>query len=196
MLPGSLRRHSYLLGRRAAKTALRQQMNLEQPEKIWVDVGVFGQPLVRAPAHAGMGISISHSADYGGAIAFDMAQPMAIDIEPLRRRDDQALLSQFTPAEIDRLNHVSQHPVSPLWLWTAKEALSKVMQTGLTVPLDLYEIGTIQQDGVFFVALFKKFLQYKTLSFRWRESMITIALPARTAVECPLHNELLPLNMN
>jgi phosphopantetheinyl transferase len=189
----SLRRQSYLIGRYCAKEALTRQLGGEQAQRILIRAGVFGQPLVSAPANDGTGVSISHSADYGCALAFDPAQPMGIDLEAAGTRHERALRGQLTEAEAYRVATVWRHDNACVLLWTVKEAVGKAMRTGLTVPTWLYEVSAIQRVGLFLVATFQHLLQYKVLSFQWEGVFVSIALPARTTLEMPMESGILPI---
>lgn len=179
----SLRRQSYLIGRYCAKQALAHQMAMGDLQRILIEPGVFGQPLVRAPTTNVSRISISHSADYGCALAFDPAQPMGLDIELTPPKHDRALRAQLTPAETNRIENIWRHENACVWLWTAKEALGKTLFTGLTVPMWMYEVSTAQRANLFLMATFTHMLQYKALTFLWNDAVVTIVLPARTQLE-------------
>jgi phosphopantetheinyl transferase len=195
-MAASLRRQSYLMGRYCAKEALTRQLGLGQAQRISIRPGVFGQPLVSAPATDGIGVSISHSADYGCALAFDPAQPMGVDLELAGTRHERAVRGLLTEAEVCRVETVWRHEHAYSWLWTVKEAVGKAMCTGLTVPAWLYEVSAIQRVGLFLVATFQHLLQYKVLSFQWEGAFVSIALPARTTLELPMENEISPISLS
>ncbi|MDO8299355.1 4'-phosphopantetheinyl transferase superfamily protein [Lacisediminimonas sp.] len=180
-----LRRHGYLTGRYCAKHALAHHIGITALDHILIEPGVFGQPLVRAPSEAAIRIGISHSADYACGLAFDPAQPMGIDLEPMSVRHEEAVRSQMTPAERCLLANSWRHGHACAWLWTVKEALGKALLMGLTVPIWMYEVKAVEQSGQFLVTTFAHLIQYKALSFEWNGALVTIVLPARTTLEIP-----------
>lgn len=194
-LQASLRRQSYLMGRFCAKNALAQQMGLERAERILVEPGVFGQPLVRAPSHAGVGVTLSHSADYGCALAFDCMHPAGIDMEYPGPRHQRTLSPELSDEERARLEQAWRHPGAHTWLWTVKEAISKALHTGLTVPVRFYEVKECERVGVFLMATFSHFPQYKALSFLWQGMLVSIALPRRTQLAMPACPEISPISL-
>lgn len=177
-----LRRHSYLLGRYCAKRALALQLGFDDPQGILVQAGVFGQPVPRTIAGADTRISISHSEDRGCALAFDAAMPMGIDLEIESSRHDDILRSQLCPAELYRLEREWPQPQVCTGLWTAREALGKALGTGLTMSPWIYEICSVEREGIYLVARFRHLPQYKSLSFRWENALVSIALPVRCVV--------------
>ncbi|MEM7393840.1 MAG: 4'-phosphopantetheinyl transferase, partial [Verrucomicrobiota bacterium] len=96
------RQSSYILGRYCAKQALSDYFGEVDPRRISIQPGVFNQPVVHYPdGHAH--ISISHSGDWGAAIAYPEAHPMAIDIEEINADRDRAIRSQLTEDELSML---------------------------------------------------------------------------------------------
>jgi phosphopantetheinyl transferase len=134
------RRTDWLLGRIAAKDALRQwakqTFNLEiAPVDIEILATALGKPLVRCPELEAIGslpdISISHSRGY---IVAAVAQPnrrIGIDIERLNWiRSDDWISYAFTKQELELLPQQDFLPAI-LGLWCAKEAAAKALGTGL-----------------------------------------------------------------
>jgi phosphopantetheine--protein transferase-like protein len=137
------RRSDWLLGRIAAKDALRQWAKQTfQLELAPVDIEILstqlGKPLVRCPELEAMGplpdLSISHSQ---GHVVAALAKPgmcIGIDIQRLDRiRSDDLLSAAFTPSEVDLLTQLPQPDKlrSIVGLWCAKEAAAKASSLGL-----------------------------------------------------------------
>lgn len=177
------RRASYLLGRYCAKKALQQQINLVELDKIWIGQGVFHQPILFGDGIKTMQVSIAHTEDMGTALIFDQRHPMGIDIEINDHQHDSIIASQLISSEKKKLDDplFSTFNIQPYpWIWTVKEALGKVLKTGLTVPLSVYEVKKIGHERAFIMNTFTNFPQYKALSFLWNEAIISIALPRKT----------------
>ncbi len=172
------RQHSYLLGRYSAKQAISTIDNTDL-NAIFVDNGVFQQPIVHHPNHMNIQVSISHTETLGAAIAFPEAHPMGIDIENVCDNQSEILKKQFTISEQQLLSNNSMTELR--WLWTAKEALSKVLRCGFMMPFELLEIVMIQQQRNSILGYFKNFHQYQALSFQPTVNTIcSIVYPKKT----------------
>lgn len=178
------RRASYVLGRYCAKMALQQQINSAKLDSIWIGEGVFHQPILYSDEiNTCHQVSIAHTQDFGAALIFEERHPMGLDIEMNDVQHNSTIISQLTPFEKKFLEDhwkstFNIHPYT--WIWTVKEALGKVLKTGLTVPMSVYELNQIDREGVFIVSTYKNFPQYKALSFIWNEAVISIVLPRKT----------------
>ena len=191
-LPQSPRRESYLIGRYCAKRALVGRLPNTAMDAMPVYPGVFGQPVLGSAQCAGLQISLTHCNGVGAAIAFDERQPMAIDMErvsPLASpRQTEAIKAQLTNAEIAMLDYFGRDSQDCsgtwiwTWIWTAKEALSKVLRTGLMIPMPLLEISRAWHEGPYLLAEYVHFPQYKVMSFLWRGTVVSIVLPKRTTL--------------
>ena len=51
-------------------------------------------------------------------------------------------------------------------LWTAKEALSKILKTGLMTSFKILEIDKIEHKDGYWLSYYKSFGQYKVISFQ------------------------------
>ena len=143
------RQHSYLLGRYCAKQAIRACHNDVDVKEISIEAGVFDHPVVTYEAHSPLQVSISHTSDFGAAVAFPEVYPMAIDVETICPSKGDTIKSQLSSAE-QKLRLFSykggeqDHETTQLTLlWTVKEALSKALRCGLTVPFEVLEIEPI-----------------------------------------------------
>ncbi|MBW4546920.1 MAG: polyketide synthase dehydratase domain-containing protein [Symplocastrum torsivum CPER-KK1] len=134
------RRSDWLLGRIAAKDALRQwakqSFNLElSPIDIQILPTHLGKPLVQCSALESVGslpdISISHSRGYVvAAVASRPNIQLGIDLERLDLTHvDDWLTSVFTEQELKLLPHSNK--ATMVGLWCAKEAAAKANGTGL-----------------------------------------------------------------
>lgn len=71
-----------------------------------------------------------------------------------------------------------------LLLWTAKEALSKILRCGLMVPFQLLEVENMEHQAYFTEVFFRNFYQYKAVSFKIQDNIIgSIACPRKTSLE-------------
>ena len=67
--------------------------------------------------------------------------------------------------------------------WTAKEALSKVLKTGLLTPFTIYEIAQLEIKSGYIISCFKNFNQYYNISFQLDHYMCSITCPKKTNLE-------------
>jgi 4'-phosphopantetheinyl transferase len=179
----SPRRHHYLLGRYCAKCAIANHWLTAPPaQQIWIQSGVFRQPVIHVAGKSALQLSISHSADIGVALVFAETYPMGIDLEIGSLQHIQLLQDQLTPKESTNFHSiwVLNHAWAATWLWTVKEALGKALKTGLTVPLSLYEINKTQRKDIYLVTEYTHFSQYQAVSFMWKQALVSIALPRYT----------------
>lgn len=132
------RRTDWLLGRIAAKEALRQwakqTFNLDLASAdIEILPNDLGKPLVSCPELEAMGwlpnISISHSRGHIIAAVAPANMQLGIDLERLDiPRPDDWLIGAFTEQELALLPQMNRDAVG---FWCAKEAVAKAFGTGL-----------------------------------------------------------------
>ncbi|MCG7409133.1 4'-phosphopantetheinyl transferase superfamily protein [Paenibacillus sp. ACRRX] len=178
------RRQSYLAGRYAAKHAVAAWIGIDIPlQRIAIRHGQFEQPIVTVDGHSNIQVSITHCDGGAAAIAFHEANPLGIDMELVQQEKTDVLKSQLTASEC---NTVKQLPfaqaASLTLLWTAKESLSKVLKTGLTVPPHFYETVDVKASASSVYGRYAFFPQYRFLSF--------IAGPYAYAITYPRHATL------
>jgi 4'-phosphopantetheinyl transferase len=172
------RAHSYLLGRYTAKRAAALLTLEEDLSRICIGSGVFEQPVLTVPGRSNLGVTLSHAGNYGIALAFPEEHPMGVDIEEISPRNVTVVEEQMTAGERELIQGLpGSHESRLMMLWSAKEALSKILKTGLTTPLHVYEIHRASWDGEAVVAEFRHFMQYKALLFEFAGHACALALP-------------------
>jgi len=180
------RRHSYLLGRYCSKHALGKLIGLQQSNEIFIDSGVFNQPIVTSMLPNNIQVSISHCDNAGVAIAFHESHPMAIDIE--RTDIDRSMAFNIdqlmTYNELKLISSfINDENLRMVILWSIKEALSKVIKCGLTIPLELLEINHCRKESTDLIVEFKNFLQYKCIIKMIDKYVCTIVLPKNSVMK-------------
>lgn len=179
------RRKSYLLGRYAAKLALKEQLSEPDPKCIEIVKGVFEQPIVHARRNGGWNITISHADGLAVSLAYPTGHPMGIDVERIDQARQETILSQLCSEEIAWVESAAtdQQRVATA-LWTAKEALSKVLTTGLMSPLQIYRLTEFSPIGPnVWEGLFLNFGQYKARVWAGSAYVLSIAMPKRSTFE-------------
>ncbi len=174
------RRTSYLLGRYAAKLALMRVTGITDGRAIDVVAGCFQQPIVVAPLDVPVGVSISHSATGACAVAFPDGHPMGIDVEEIVPDRVTTMRTQFAAGERDVIARCGDEMKLSAAVWTAKEALSKVLRCGLTVPFELLEVDGLTCADEEVSGVFRHFAQYRFQSWIRGPAVVSLVLPRRT----------------
>ncbi len=180
-LPSGRRRKSYLLGRYAAKHAFAALTGEEDPGAVLIRNGVFDQPVLTHERARNIQVSISHSADFGAALAFPETHPMGIDIERIDPSRTGILETQATTEEKDLLRSCAvSFDAALTLLWTAKEALSKILKTGMTVPPEVLEVSVVDAGEERVMGGYRNFVQYEFVSFCVGCCICSVVLPSGT----------------
>lgn len=180
------RQADYLRGRYCAKAAVAALAgNAAGDMRAWqVAAGVFGQPVVRGSLVGNIQVSIGHSGDWAVALAFDEAHPLGVDVElhdpahvaTIRREVSAAELGAFTRAGWDEETGLTG-------LWAIKEALGKVLRSGLMAPLSFYEVGDVEPTSFGAICTYRHFAQYKCYCAKIGKQIVSIALPRKSALQ-------------
>jgi 4'-phosphopantetheinyl transferase len=175
------RQQSFLLGRFSAKLAIHTWLGVPCTA-VQLTTGVFKQPIVLLNNELKPQVSISHGDDYGAAIAFSELHPMGIDIEKIAAEKIQVIQTQLTLAEIALINQFEDNLLAPLTtlLWSAKEALSKTLRSGMMAPFSIYEIKNIMKQENYWEGEFKNFYQYKFLGIQSKTLILVFVLPKKS----------------
>lgn len=179
------RQFTYVAGRLCAKAALRQYVGQSYGyQDFFIDKGVFDHPLVvHNTSTSNLQVSISHCEGIIGAMAYSEHHPVGLDIEYLNPHISQFKEEIITRAERQLIDALSGNPTLYYTsLWAAKEALSKILRTGLMMPFSLLEVNklSIKPWGVEFS--FENFPQYKSLVFNMENCLFAIVLPRKTTL--------------
>lgn len=168
------RRSSYLMGRISAKVALKKHLTIDHCAALHIENGVFNQPVICGNIRHGCQLSISHTDDMAVSVVFEEKHPIGIDIEAMNNEDIQYIYELLTPKEI-----IFSGRVNPLIFWTSKEALSKCLKTGLTLPYKWFEIDNIarMQEGIYEV-YFSEYKQYKAICISGDRYLIALSCHA------------------
>ncbi|MCZ8522705.1 4'-phosphopantetheinyl transferase family protein [Paenibacillus caseinilyticus] len=179
------RRRSYLAGRYAAKHAAAAWLKGGIPLRdIAVLHGLLEHPVVTVPGHSNVQTSITHVDRAACALAFHEDIPLGIDLELIREDRTDAMDSLLTAAERDALRQLPYARSTALaLLWTAKEALSKVLRTGLTMPVSCYETLHLQAEEMMMQGQYVCFPQYRFTAFVAGPSAVAIAYPRDAVLE-------------
>lgn len=181
-LSSCTRQKSYLMGRFTAKVALGNLLKEPNLHKIGISPGVFGQPGVVYWCEDAPGISISHCDEFAAAIAFPNGHPCGIDIETISFTQVDAIRSQLSHSELKWAAEADGSFAQNCTLvWTAKEALSKVLKCGLMSPMEILEISQVLPLGEgLWEAHYCNFPQYKSLCWTNGLAAMSLAMPRKS----------------
>jgi phosphopantetheinyl transferase len=152
------RRHEWLLGRCAAKDAVRMLLEKHlhvqlSPADVEIVPDAYGRPRVEGAWTKRLGvqqaISIAHS--HGTAVALAVLNPgqlVGIDLESFEQRREGFEAVAFSPEERHMLEAVQQdlRPEWTLRMWCAKEAIAKALGRGLSPGLQAFHITAAEID--------------------------------------------------
>lgn len=184
-LPSKIRQQSYLLGRVAAKGAIAQLHPHLPSQRVYISQGVFDFPVVNYEAVVveNTQVSISHCKDVGVALAFGEEHPMGIDIEEIDAEKQSAMQSQMTEEDLSFLRLNNKNSIEGLTIiWCMKEALSKILKTGLMIDFKLLSLRSLVLRDNSFVATFEHFPQYQAIGYNHGDYACAIALPQKTSI--------------
>lgn len=177
------RKQSYLLGRIAAKTAVSALLEISNPASFSIGFGIFHFPVVKG-LNENTQVSISHCDDIGIALAFPEEHPLGLDIEKINDQRLEAIKSQLADEEKLLLEGYALPPITGFTLaWTIKEALSKVLRTGLTADFKILEISSIKGSAQEYTSTFRYYDQYKALSWHSDDYACSVILPRKTSTD-------------
>jgi len=185
------RKTSYLLGRSAAKLAVSELTGIRDLPAIRIEKGIFHQPIVSHPGLQNVQVSLTHSGPYGAAVAYPEHHPLGLDLERISSAFHNTLQSQLTDGERERLALLPLPDEAGLtMMWTAKEALSKILKTGLMAPFRLFEITDLKQTvsangAVTISGDYEHFAQYKFHAYLHGDWVCALALPRRSELLTP-----------
>ncbi len=176
------RREDFFLGRLAAKLALSASLGESDASSISVSNGVLGQPSVCYAQPHSTEVTLTHSLGLAIALAFPQACPMGIDLEAITEDRVKTMREELV---LSRQEHQWVHSgsidpgVLHVVLWTAREALGKVLRCGLGCPPETFALEDLTSSGQegCWVGNYGTFRQYKCLSWVGAQRVFTIALP-------------------
>jgi acyl transferase domain-containing protein/phosphopantetheinyl transferase len=142
----------WLLGRIAAKDAVRNLLWKRGqtsifPAELNVTNDAQGRPRVAGPFDVPIHISIAHTMELGVAIA-STEGPVGIDLEAVAERSAAVEKIALTGGEQRWLDAQPHRAEGMTRLWTAKEAVAKVLGTGLAGRPQSLEVTVDAGDGL------------------------------------------------
>ena len=180
------RKITYLTGRICAKEALGHYCgNQHHYVEFKIEKGVFDYPVVVSPERCpNLQVSISHCQDLSAAITFHESHPAGIDIEKINPKIMNLREELITGSERNMVAGLDgESAVFYTAIWAAKEALSKILKTGLLIPFWLLEIETIISQPYGLELRYKNFGQYKCMILLLGNRVLAVTIPKQTAMK-------------
>lgn len=171
----NLRRSSYICGRYAAKMSVNSIRGDLKFKEIYIENGAFNQPVLK---NEELDVTISHTKNYGIALAFSRKFIFGVDIQEIDNPSLDFLTKILDINEIIMLTDIEKDLHKRLLiLWVVKEALSKCLKTGININLDILSVKCINERDSYFEGEFCNFPQYKFIVFRYENFYISIVFP-------------------
>ncbi|WP_158700731.1 4'-phosphopantetheinyl transferase family protein [Bacillus paralicheniformis] len=175
---------SYLAGRYAAKHAVSALLGEESLERIYIKRGLFHYPIVQHEYRSNIQVSISHCEQIGAALAFDEETPMGLDVERVHVDKRVVIAGLMTGDELKMVRSMClPEEVVLTMLWTCKEALSKVIRTGLTIAPEMLEISYCSVKESYNHCEYRHFTSFCAASFIVGNYVYSIAYPKRLGLQ-------------
>lgn len=181
------KRHSFLLGRLAAKRALGALLTEPDLRRIDIYNGVFGQPLVRHARAGGVDVTVSHSHGMAVALAFPAEWPIGIDLERVSAQSADTVLGELDASAAEQAwidTGAADRVTACGVLWSAREALGKSMKIGLNCPLGILALGEIAAAGTAaWAGTYSYFPQSRCLSQTSGGRALSLAVPREITLD-------------
>lgn len=171
------RRREFLLGRYAAKSALREwcEQGVERLGAFDIVAGAFQQPIVHGPTGRPVTVSLAHSGELAVALAHEQGHPMGVDLERHDPARVEVVRTQVATSELPADLGPLSESAAYFLLWSAKEALSKALRCGLTCPFEVLAAKEVRIDATgLCTGTFANFGQYQF--FGWMLGDYTFAV--------------------
>lgn len=170
--------NSFMQSKISSKKAVGGLIEYYDYKSIEIKNGVFSQPYIVCDKSNNVNITISHCDKLGVAVAFSEKNCVGIDVEEIDEKNIEAITSQCTEKEIEFINSTfNKKEIGLTAIWCSKEALSKIIKTGLTLSLEILELDNIKVVDNYIISQYKNFHQYKCISWRVQDEICSLVLP-------------------
>ncbi|MCG8475007.1 MAG: 4'-phosphopantetheinyl transferase superfamily protein [Cytophagales bacterium] len=171
------RKNEFLLGRWAAKQAVIEIIPNLRLKEIAVLKGALGQPVLSVPCAENWSVSISHAENQAAALLFPEAFPMGLDIECKKSNIYQTVESALSRKERLQVSISSDKNLCALQIWSAKEALAKVLKLGFSLSPQILEVSNISKEKNHLRAFYQKFDMYNAQFFLLADMLVALCFP-------------------
>ena len=166
------RQNEFIAGRVLAKNNVSLIKEKFAPNEINIISGVWGFPIFDTKGINNMWVSIAHSKKYAASLLSELnTHPIGVDIEEITPEND-ATLAFFLSRYNRDLSLEEKHIY-----WASKEAVSKALRTGFTIPQDFFEISEIKFNNSFYIIKFKHLQRLQAIAWVKDNLVTSIAYP-------------------
>lgn len=166
---------NFLLGRYAAKQAVTEILDGLTPGEIQIYNNILGQPYLTEVPGSDLEVTISHSGEYGLAVVYPKYLCMGVDIEKITPNRNKVLEYFITDNE-KKLIGIDNEKLT--MLWSVKEAASKCIMTGITLPAEMFSLKTLLEQGNGIRGHFRHLVQYQYVCIPYENYAIGFVYPA------------------
>ena len=143
---------------------LRKEYGIEEPPVF--EYGEHGKPSI--VGHADIHFNLSHCREAALCVVSD--RPVGVDVESIRPFKEQLVCYTMSDAEISRIREAEHPEVEFIRLWTMKEAVLKLIGTGITNDLKTVLTGqekiettvNLEKNYVYSIVFGKKVVSSQT----------------------------------
>jgi len=169
------RLRDFLLGRRAAYAAIHHAFPRVPTSGFHIERGVFDQPVWTGQGIPALSLSIAHCDGVGTALVARAGFTVGLDLERVNDHQSETMDRQMTETEREAFRAALpdlSRAERLTTLWCAKEALSKAIGCGLTCPMEVMEVGSVERADRCITGTFHNFYQYRFHAWRHSKDMI------------------------
>ncbi len=182
------RKHSYLLGRYALKKATASFLYLDEEyplDQFEIASAILEYPILKFSTLDLPDLTLTHSDHFVGGIAYQAGHVMGMDIEYLNPSRVKVFERVMTDREKNKEKSTEATELELVALhWTLKEALSKAVKCGFTVPFPILELDQLTQISPgHFETLFVNFGQYRGSAWIVGDHAIAIVYPKKSKLD-------------
>lgn len=172
-------KRQFIWGRIVAKYALNGIENNLVYKNVNILKGGYNEPVIQEIGYKDLKVNISHSNNMVVAVAFKNGYSCGVDIEYISTNSKRISNSILIESERNSFTDIIEDSsLLGLYLWTAKEALSKTIKQGLYLPIEIYDIDELQKHCLGHCGKYKCFREYIFLSKRYSNYIYTLSYPA------------------
>jgi phosphopantetheinyl transferase len=166
------RQNDFIAGRVLAKNSISIIEKKLSTNEINILHGVWGFPVLDTKELSNMWISIAHTKEYAAAILSEaVTHPIGVDIEEITSKNEDSLKYFLSRYDLD-LSLEEKHVY-----WASKEAVSKALRTGFTIPEEIFEISEITLTDQLYIIKFKHLQRLQAIAWIQDNVVTSIAYP-------------------
>jgi 4'-phosphopantetheinyl transferase len=178
------RQQAVLWSRIAVKNALTAMAPDLVKTDFTVGTDIFGKPYIQNSAGLTFGVSISHTKDIAIAVVFPIQHPLALDVEAHSLTNSETIAGEMTAHESRYFENINlPNEMGYTLNWTIKEAYSKALSVGITTPMPILEVDSIEQTSpMYFESWLKNFTQFRIHSWVCGNYALTMTVPYKSTL--------------